>query len=232
MCVADSSRRSRLAARMAISALASAMPALFVVRGLADVVQQQREVKQAGPFEALKQRRVMFVRRLLGFPDFVELFEADQRVFVGGVLMVKLVLHQARQFAEFGNVFAEQIHLVHRAQNRRDFAAPFEDGQERFAHVLVVQKVAVHQRKLVADQLRQVGMQLSSRRCWACRKTRISRRGESRKMRLDAAWISPSMNIKPSTGSGVRAGAAATAAQRKPALARRDAAPCAAPACA
>ncbi len=61
--------------------------------------------------------------------------------------------------SEFGNVFAEQIDLVHRAQNRRHFAAPFEDGQESFAHVLVVQKFAVHQRKLVADELREVGMQ-------------------------------------------------------------------------
>ena len=153
------SSRSRLAARMAISALTSAWSPFLWRSGLADVVQQQRQVKQAGPFQPLEQRRVMFIRRVLGLPDLVELLEADQRVFVGGVLMVKLVLHQAGELAEFGNVFAEQIHLVHGAQNRRHLAAPFEDGQERFAHVLVVQKIAVHQRKLVADELREVGMQ-------------------------------------------------------------------------
>jgi len=78
--------------------------------------------------------------------------------FVGGVLMIKLVLHQAGEPAEFRNVFAEQIHLVHGAQNRRDAAAAFENGPKRLAHVLVVQKIAVHQRKLVANELRQIGM--------------------------------------------------------------------------
>ena len=73
--------------------------------------------------------------------------------------MVKLVLHQAGEPAEFGNVFAEQIHLVHRAQNGRHFAAPFENGQKGFGHLLVVQKIAVHERELVADELREVGMQ-------------------------------------------------------------------------
>ena len=73
--------------------------------------------------------------------------------------MIKFVLHQAGQFSEFRNIFAEQVHLVHRAQDRRNFAAPFEDGQKRFADVFVVQKIAVHQRNLVADELREVGMQ-------------------------------------------------------------------------
>ncbi len=131
----------------------------FMARGFADIVQQQREVKQAGALKALKQRRVILIRRLLRLPDFVQLFEADQRVFVGGVLMIKFMLHEAGQLPEFGNVFAEQVDLVHRAQDWRDLAAPFEDGQESFADVLVVQKIAVHQRNLVADQLRQVGMQ-------------------------------------------------------------------------
>jgi len=36
---------------------------------------------------------------------------------------------------------------------------PLEDGQERFADVFVVQKITVHERKLVADELREVGMQ-------------------------------------------------------------------------
>ena len=73
--------------------------------------------------------------------------------------MIKFVLHEAGELAEFGNVFAEQIDLVHRAQHRRHFAAPFEDGQKRFAHMLVVQKLPVHERKLVADELREIGMQ-------------------------------------------------------------------------
>ena len=134
--------------------------ALFVVFRFADVVQQQREVKQAGPFQTLKQGRVMFIRLVLRLPDPVKLFQADQGVLVGGVLVIKFMLHEAGELAEFGDVFAEQVHLVHRAQNRRDAAAAFEDGQKRLAHVFVVQKIAVHERKLVADELREVGMQL------------------------------------------------------------------------
>jgi len=67
-----------------------------VVIGLADVVQQQREVKQPGTFETLKQGRVMLIRLVRRLPNPVELFEADQRVFVGGVLMIKLVLQPGR----------------------------------------------------------------------------------------------------------------------------------------
>ena len=102
----------------------------------------------------------MFIRLVLRLPNPVELFKADQRVFVGGVLMIKLMLHEAGEPAEFRNVFAEQIHLMHGAQHRRDAAAAFENGQKRLAHALVVQKITVHQRKLVPDELREVGMQL------------------------------------------------------------------------
>ena len=88
------------------------------VIGLADVVQQQRQVEHEGTLEMLEQGRVSAEGRLAGLPDAVQLLEANQRVLVGGVLVIKLVLHQAGEPAELGNVFAEQIHLVHRAQDR------------------------------------------------------------------------------------------------------------------
>jgi hypothetical protein len=122
-------------------------------------VQQAARDKAGRDVQGFEKRRVIFIGQVFGFPDAVELLEADQRVLVGGVLMVKLVLHEAGELAEFGNVFAEEVHLVHGAQNGRHLAAPFENGQKRLAHVLVVQKLAVHQRELVADELREVGMQ-------------------------------------------------------------------------
>ena len=143
----------------AVGELAAEFRVLAVAGGLAGVVQQHCEVEQERMFELLEQRRVGFVAWLLGFPDAVHLFEADQRVLVGGVLMIKLVLHQAGQPAELGEVFAQQADLVHRAQDRGDVAALVEDFQERFAHMRVVLKLAVGQGKLVADQLREVGMQ-------------------------------------------------------------------------
>ena len=113
--------------------------------GFAHVVQQQRQVEHERPFQLLEQRGVGGVGRRFGLPDAVQLLEAHQRVLVGGVLVVELVLHQAGELAELGEVFAEQISLVHRAQDRRDAAALVEDGQEAFPHVLVGQERAVHQ---------------------------------------------------------------------------------------
>ena len=84
----------------------------------------------------------------LRLPHPVQLFKANQRVFIGGILMIELVLHEASEPAEFGNVFAEQIHLMHRAEHRRHLAAALQEGQKGFAHVLVVQEIAVHQAKV------------------------------------------------------------------------------------
>ena len=51
--------------------------------------------------------------------------------------MIELVLDQAGEFAEFGQVLAKQANLVHRAQHAPDIAALIEDGQKGFPDVLV-----------------------------------------------------------------------------------------------
>ena len=83
------------------------MATLRMRRGFAHIVQEQGEVQQPRPLQRLQQRRIMLIRLGLGLPDLVKLLQADQRMLIRGILMVKLVLYQARQFAEFGNVFAE-----------------------------------------------------------------------------------------------------------------------------
>jgi hypothetical protein len=120
------------------------------------IMQQQRQVKQVGPGQMLKQRRVGIIGGIFCVPDTVELFEANQGVLVGRVLMVKLVLHETGQLPEFRKVFAEEIHLVHRAEYRRDIAALIENCQKRLAHMLVLQKVAIDQRERIRDELREV----------------------------------------------------------------------------
>ena len=67
-------------------------------------------------------------------------------MLVGRVLVVEFVLHQAGQLAELGNVFAQEINFMHRPQNGRHVAALVEDRQKRLAHVLVGEKITVHQR--------------------------------------------------------------------------------------
>ena len=69
------------------------------------------------------------------------------------------MLHETGELAEFGDVFAKQIHLVHGAQNGRDAAALVEDGQKGLPHVRIIQKSTVYQRKFIANELHQVGVQ-------------------------------------------------------------------------
>ena len=127
--------------------LAAYLGVVAVAVGFADVVEQQGQVEHEGPLQLLEEGGVGGVGRRFGLPDAVQLLEAHQRVLVGGVLVVELVLHQAGELAELREVLAEQIHLVHGAQDGRDAAALVEDGQEAFPHVLVRQERAVHQRR-------------------------------------------------------------------------------------
>src|SRR5262249_36604726 len=125
----------------------------------ADVVQQQREINERGAIEFLKQLRVTGMRRSGGAPDAIKLLETHQRVLVRGVLMIKLVLNEAGELAELGNVFAEKIHLVHGAKDDGHVAALAENGQERFAHVFIGEKLAIHEAQFGTDQLREIGME-------------------------------------------------------------------------
>src|SRR5436190_14965194 len=70
----------------------------------ADIVQQQGQIKNEGTLERMEERRVFALRRLLRVPDAIQLLDAHQSVLVCGVLMVKLVLNQARKFAELRNI--------------------------------------------------------------------------------------------------------------------------------
>ena len=112
--------------------VAAHLGVVAVAVGLAHVVEQQGQVEDEGPLQLLEQRGVGGVGRVFGLPDAVQLLEAHQRVLVGGVLVIELMLHQAGELAELGQVFAQQVHLVHGAQDGRDAAALVEDGQEAF----------------------------------------------------------------------------------------------------
>src|SRR5208282_5157859 len=133
--------------------LAAYLRVVAVAVGFADVVEEQSQVEHEGPLQLLEERSVGGVGEVFGLPDAVELLDAHQRVLVGGVLVVELVLDQAGELAELGEVFAEQIHLVHSAENRRDAPALVEDGQEAVPHVLVRQEGAVHQAQVAANEL-------------------------------------------------------------------------------
>src|SRR5436305_1900278 len=90
----------RQASRHAHRQLAAHFGMIAVAVGLADVVEDQRQVKNERPVQSLKEGRISIMRRLLGLPNAVKLLNADKRMFVGGVLMIKFMLHEARELAE------------------------------------------------------------------------------------------------------------------------------------
>ena len=100
------------------------------IRGLARVVQEEREVEDEGVFELLKNPLILRELGLGGVDHPVELLDANERVFVRRVSMEKLVLHEARELSELRHVAPEKIHFVHRAQNRADLALPRHDRVE------------------------------------------------------------------------------------------------------
>ena len=75
----------------------------------AGIVEEEGEVEEEGAIQLLEEGGIGGAGRGLGFPDAVELLEAHEGVLVGGVLVVELVLDQAGELAEFGEVFAEQV---------------------------------------------------------------------------------------------------------------------------
>src|SRR5436309_1563558 len=103
---------------------------IAAVFSFAGVMQQNCQVEQEWPLECMEQRRVSAIRRFLGIPDPIELLETNQRVFVSRVLMVKLMLNQARQLAEFRDIRSQKVHFMHRAKDRRDVPPLIENGQE------------------------------------------------------------------------------------------------------
>src|SRR6266849_7542397 len=72
--------------------LATHFRMIAVAVGLADIVEQQRQIKHEWPVQSLKQWRISVMRRLLGFPNAVKLLNTHERMLVGGVLMIKLML--------------------------------------------------------------------------------------------------------------------------------------------
>ncbi len=87
-----------------------------------------------GARRSLEKRAIFGKGRLLRVDDPVDHFDADERVFIGGVAMEKFMLHQAGQGPEFGEKAAEKTKLVHRAQGAAHLSLAGEDGEKRVAH--------------------------------------------------------------------------------------------------
>ena len=103
------------------------------VFGAAGIVKNDGEVERVGIGDFVKEAAIDSAARIVLGDELVELFDAAQRVFVGGVAVEKFVLDEAVERAEFRQVTAEKSDAVHEAQHARDITFAFEDRLECFA---------------------------------------------------------------------------------------------------
>ena len=90
--------------------------------GFAGIVQEQGQIKNERILELLEESSIRDQLRILRPGQSIELVDANQRMFVGGVTVEKLVLNQTGQLAEFGNVASEEIDPVHHTKDAAHFA--------------------------------------------------------------------------------------------------------------
>ena len=76
-------------------------------------MEEDGEVENRGVFEALEQVFVFPKAGLIGVDEFIEFLDTHERVFVSGVPVEKLMLHEAGEFAELWDVLSEEIDFVH-----------------------------------------------------------------------------------------------------------------------
>jgi hypothetical protein len=129
----------------------------------------------------VKQPAVDFAARVVLGDELVELFDAAQGVFVGGVAVEELVLDEAVERAELGQVAAEETDAVHQAQDAGDVALAFEDGLEHLAVGFGVAERAVDVLPVVGDEAAECGLSLEVADL-AVLEQRIRRLGSSLKM--------------------------------------------------
>lgn len=130
--------------------------------GFTGIVEEQSEVEQERTFEIAEDIAVLGEGRFFGFPDLVEFGEADEGMFVCGVLVIELVLDEAGEFAKLGDVFAEETDLVHGPEDGGYVAALIKDFEEGLVDVFVAEEGAIDEGDLVPDHLGEVGAQFKA----------------------------------------------------------------------
>jgi hypothetical protein len=84
-------------------------------------VKKQCQIQDKRVLELLKNLPIRDQLRVIGRSERVELVNADQCMFVGRVAMQKLMLHEARQLAEFWNISTQEIDPMHHSENAACF---------------------------------------------------------------------------------------------------------------
>ena len=119
--------RQFLAERDALGDVAVAPP-------LADVVEQHAEHQQIRPLDVVQHVRRFGLRRLPR-RQRLEILHGEQRVLVGGELVIDVVLDEAGQRLPLGQVPPEESELVHLAEGLRHPPPASADREEEIPHV-------------------------------------------------------------------------------------------------
>lgn len=76
-------------------------------------MEEDGEVENRGVLETLEQVSIFLKAWLIRVDEFIEFLDANECVFISGIPVKKLMLDEAGEFAELGNVLSEEIHFVH-----------------------------------------------------------------------------------------------------------------------
>ncbi len=127
------------------------------VLGAPGVVEEDREVEGVGVLDLDEELAVELFGGVVGDEEAVELVDAAQGVLVGGVAVKELVLDQAVEGSELGEVAAQHPAAVHEAEGAGHLAFLLEDGLESLAVVLRVAEGLVDPVPVGLDQLTEGG---------------------------------------------------------------------------
>ena len=104
---------------------------MTVAPALADVVQQHAHHQEAGALHLAHHLGIALGVGGLAGRERLQVLHREQRVLVGGELVIDVVLHEARERAPLGQVAPEHPQLVHLAEGLRDPAPVATDAEEQ-----------------------------------------------------------------------------------------------------
>ena len=140
----------------------NALGHVAVPLGLADVVQQHPQHQELGLVHLAPHLRDAF--RLRRFPrrHRLEMLDGEERVLIGREPVIDVVLHEARQGAELGQIAAEQAQLVHLGEREGHPTPVPADVEKEIAHERRAPEVVVDGIERVFDGALQVQGQLAA----------------------------------------------------------------------
>ena len=78
-------------------------------------------------------------------PNLVQFLQANQRVFIRRILMIKLMLHETGEPSELWHVLSQEAHFVHGSEHRSNVAALVQNLEKSLVDVMIGQEGSIYQ---------------------------------------------------------------------------------------